>query len=126
MNKLKVLIPLSCSIFTLVIQTVGDYNVLYEESILKIDTLQHELASLKLLIYGSKNERFIPANGTHSQLSLDIQAEKVAQCSVVNIKKIEYTRNTIEVIKEHPGRTKLPEHLERREIIIEPQEKTEC
>jgi len=41
--------------------------------------------------------------------------------------KIEYTRNTTEIIptKDHPGRTKLPEHLERREIIIEPQEKTE-
>ena len=109
------------------IQTAVDYKVLYEESILKIDTLQHELANLKRLIYGSKNERFIPANGTPSQLSLDIQADAVAQCSVVNVKKIEYTRSTTEVtsIKEHPGRTKLPEHLERREIIIAPQEKTE-
>jgi transposase len=108
-----------------VIETAIDYKVLYEESILKIDTLQHELASLKRLIYGSKNERFIPSNGIPSQLSLDIQADAIAQCSIVNTKKIEYTRNTIEVIKEHPGRTKLPEHLERREIIIEPQQKAE-
>jgi transposase len=108
-----------------VIQSSVDYKVLYEESILKIDTLQHELANLKRLIFGSKNERFLPANGTPSQLSLAIQADVAAQCSVVNAKKIEYTRNTIEVIKEHPGRTKLPEHLERREILIEPQEKTE-
>lgn len=109
------------------IQTTVDYKVLYEESILKIDTLQHELANLKRLIYGSKNERFIPANGTPSQLSLDIQADAVAQCSVVNTKKIEYTRSTTEVtsIKEHPGRTKLPEHLERREVTIEPAEKPE-
>ena len=107
------------------IETAIDYKVLYEESILKIDTLQHELASLKRLIYGSKNERFIPSNGIPSQLSLDIQADAIAQCSIVNTKKIEYTRNTIEVIKEHPGRTKLPEHLERREIIIEPQQKAE-
>jgi transposase len=119
-----------------VIQTAIDYKVLYEQSIrlheqfakessLRIAALQHELDNLKRLIYGSKNERFIPANGTPSQLSLGIQADAVAQSSIVNAKKIEYVRNTTEVIKEHPGRTKLPEHLERREIIIEPEQKTE-
>jgi transposase len=119
-----------------VIQTAVDYKVLYEQSVqlhekyvhefdLKIAGLQHELNNLKRLIYGSKNERFIPANDTASQLSLNIEADAAGQCVVVNTKKIEYTRNTTEVIKEHPGRTKLPEHLERREIIIEPQEKTE-
>jgi transposase len=119
-----------------VIQTAIDYKVLYEdsvrlhedfvkESLVQISALRHELDNLKRLVYGSKNERFIPSNGTPSQLSLDIQADAVAQCSIVNTKKIEYTRNTTEVVKEHPGRTKLPEHLERREIIIEPQEKTE-
>ena len=118
------------------IETAVDYKVLYEQSIklheqfakdssLRITALQHELDNLKRLIYGSKNERFIPANGTPSQLSLAIEADAVAQSSIVNAARIEYTRNTIEVIKEHPGRTKLPEHLERREIIIEPQEKTE-
>jgi transposase len=119
-----------------VIETAVDYKVLYEQSIklheqfakessLRITALQHELDNLKRLIYGSKNERFIPANGTPSQLSLAIEADAVAQSSIVNAARIEYTRNTIEVIREHPGRTKLPEHLERREIIIEPQEKTE-
>ena len=107
------------------IETAIDYKTLYEETSLKLAALQHELANLKRLIFGSKNERFIPSNGTPSQLSLDIEADAIAQCSIVNTKKIEYTRNTIEVIKEHPGRTKLPEHLERREIIIEPEQKTE-
>src|SRR5690606_2851287 len=73
----------------------------------------------------SKNERFIPVNGSSSQLSLDIQSDIVAQCNVTKAQKIEYIRNTTEVTREHPGRTKLPEHLERREIIIEPLEKTE-
>jgi len=36
--------------------------------------------------------------------------------SVTKTQKIEYVRNTTVVISEHPGRTKLPEHLERREI----------
>ena len=107
------------------IQTAVDYKTLYQEASLKVAVLEHELANLKRLIFGSKNERFIPVNDTASQLSLNIEADAAGQCVVVNTKKIEYTRNTTEVIKEHPGRTKLPEYLERREIIIEPQEKTE-
>lgn len=118
------------------IETAIDYKTLYEESVeryekfvdqssLKIAAFQHELDNLKRLIYGSKNERFIPSNLSPSQLSLDIQADVVAECSVVKTQKIEYTRNTTEITKEHPGRTKLPEHLERREIIIEPAEVTE-
>ena len=94
------------------IQTAIDYKVLYEdsvrlhedfvkESLVQIAALRHELDNLKRLIYGSKNERFIPSNGTPSQLSLDIQADAVAQCSIVNTKKIEYTRNTTEVIKKN-------------------------
>jgi transposase len=108
-----------------VIETAIDYKTLYEESALEVTSLKHEIANLKRLIFGSKNERFLPANVTPSQLSLDMQAEEVAQCSVVKAQKIEYIRNTNQITKEHPGRTKLPEHLERREIIIEPAEVTE-
>ena len=118
------------------IETAIDYKTLYEETVqlhekyvkessLKIAAFQHELDNLKRLIFGSKNERFIPSGGTQSQLSLDMQADAVAQCSVVKAQKIEYVRNTTQITKEHPGRTKLPEHLERREIIIEPAAVTE-
>ena len=107
------------------IETAIDYKVLYEESALEIASLKHELANLKRLIFGSKNERFVPSNSSSSQLSLDIEAEEVAQCSLIKAQKIEYIRHTTEIKKEHPGRTPLPEHLERREIVIEPSEKTE-
>ena len=107
------------------IETAVDYKDLYEQSTVEIASLKQELNNLKRLIYGSKNERFIPVNGFSSQLSLDIQSDTVAQCNVTKAQKIEYIRNTTEVTREHPGRTKLPEHLERREIIIEPLEKTE-
>ena len=107
------------------IETAVDYKHLYEQSTVEIASLKQELNNLKRLIYGSKNERFIPVNGSSSQLSLDIQSDIVAQCNVTKAQKIEYIRNTTEVTREHPGRTKLPEHLERREIIIEPLEKTE-
>lgn len=102
------------------IGTAIDYKTLYEKLVQQNATLQHELDNLKRLIFGSKNERFIPSGSTPSQLSLDIQADAVAECSVVKAQKIEYTRNSTEITKEHPGRTKLPDHLERREIIIEP------
>ncbi len=110
------------------IETATDYKTLYEENLQlreQVATLTHQLKELQRLIYGSKNERFIPSNLSPSQLSLDIEADAVAECSVVKTQQITYTRNTTEVIREHPGRTKLPEHLERREIIIEPEQKTE-
>lgn len=112
------------------IETAIDYKVLYEQSALEIASLKHELANLKRLVFGSKNERFVPSNSSSLQLSLDIETEEVAQCSVIKAQKIEYIRHTTEsdsyrIKKEHPGRTPLPEHLERREIVIEPSEKTE-
>jgi transposase len=118
------------------VETAVDYKVLYEQSVelhaeytkkldLQIAALQQELANLKRLIFGSKNERFIPAENSPSQLSLNIQTDAVAECSVTKTQKIEYVRNTTVITKGHPGRTKLPEHLERREIIIEPAEVTE-
>jgi transposase len=106
-------------------QTAVDYKAKYEEALGQIACLQHRIDELKRLIFGSKNERFIPSpDSSPSQLTLDIQAETVASCTLTNTKKIEYIRTTKEVTekKEHPGRMKLPEHLERREKIIEPAE----
>ena len=118
------------------IETAIDYKTLYEETVglheqfvkessQKIAAFQHELDNLKRLIFGSKNERFIPVGSSPSQLSLDMPSDAVAECSVTKTQKIEYVRNTTQITKEHPGRTKLPEHLERREIIIEPAQVTE-
>ena len=121
------------------IETAIDYKDLYEQTLLlyhqsieahkntmlQITGLQHELDNLKRMIFGSKRESFIPQNIPSTQLKLGIEAEAIATCSVIKSQKIEYTRNRVEVKKEHPGRTKLPEHLERREIIIEPSQKTE-
>ena len=118
------------------IETATDYKSLYEESVQlheeyvkkfdqEIITLRYEIANLKRLIFGSKSESFIPQNVPSTQLSLDIQAESVATCSVIKAQKIEYTRQQVEIKKNHPGRTPLPEHLERREIIIEPAQKVE-
>ena len=107
------------------IETATDYKSLYEESTLEIVSLKHEIANLKRIIFGSKSESFIPQNTASAQLSLDMQAEAFATCSVIKAQKIEYTRQQVEIKKNHPGRTPLPEHLERREFIVEPVEKPE-
>jgi len=101
-----------------------DYKVLYEEALSEIALLKTELQQLRKLIFGSKHERFIPAANTPGQLALDMQAESIAQCNITDAKKISYTRLITQVTenRKHPGRTKLPDHLERRQQIIEPAE----
>ena len=113
-------------------QTVSDhtidYKTLLEEQVsfsqqqqFKIDTLTHELNNLKRLIYGSKHERFNSPVTRPNQLSLAIEAEQMAEVKVVSEQKIEYTRQKKEVTKKnHPGRYSLPDHLERRDIILDP------
>jgi transposase len=101
-------------------ETVIDYKQLYEETLVKQSALLHELEQLKKLIFGSKTEKFIPAGQNPSQLTLAIQAEQTAQQNITAIQKISYTRIKTEVKPNHPGRHKLPDHLERREQVIEP------
>jgi len=101
-----------------------DYRSLYEQSQLRIVDLEQQLAQLQKMIFGSRQERFIPSDINPSQLVLDIQAEAVAACSVVDAKKITYIKTNVALEHKplvHPGRMKLPEHLRREEIIIEPQ-----
>lgn len=89
---------------------------------LQIESLRGELNAMKKMIFGSRHERFIPEENT-SQSSLNIEAGAVASCSVVDAKKISYTRTATLVEQkplQHPGRMKLPEMLRREEIIIEP------
>jgi transposase len=107
--------------------TAIDYKTKYEESLTEIALLKHQLNELQRLVFGSKHERFIPSNNNPSQLTLGIQTETAVQCNITDAKKIEYTRATVTVTenkKEHPGRMKLPEHLERKEIVITPTEDT--
>jgi transposase len=100
-----------------------DYKSLYEQSQLKIVSLEQQLAQLQKMIFGSRHERFIAAESNPSQLTLNIQAESTAACSVTAAKKITYVRNSVSVDPkplQHPGRMKLPESLRREEIIIDP------
>lgn len=127
------LLPRTASHLHRYMQNAVDYKALCEQKDALIEQLQftvasmqHQLDNLKKLIYGSRHERFIPSNNNPSQLALAIQAEEVAQCNITSIKRIEYTKVKTEVTKtQHPGRHKLPEHLQRKEIIIAPTENIE-
>src|SRR6202000_1024383 len=57
-----------------------------------------------------------------SQLSMGLPAEQVVAISLINAKKIEYTR--VESVLTNPvttlqGRMKLPDHLERKETLVD-------
>ena len=106
-------------------QTVAtiDYKALYEAGELRNNALQlqvlqlkQQLSQLQKMIFGSKHERFIPSEANPAQLSLAIEAETVAACSITGTQKISYTRTDIAVEQkplQHPGRMKLPESLRR-------------
>lgn len=100
-----------------------DYKILYEQSQLRIIALEQQLQQLQKMIFGSRNERFVPAEQGHPQLSLDIPTEPVATVSVTGAQKISYVRHTLSTASkplQHPGRMKLPKSLRREQIIIEP------
>ena len=107
----------------------SDYKTLYEQSQLRVVALEQQLQQLQKMIFGSRHERFVPANSNDPQLSLDIQTDPVGNRTITNTQKISYTRNTVSADRsvQHPGRMKLPETLRREQIIIEPKEDiTDC
>jgi transposase len=116
-----------------------DYKTMFEEQLLQIADLNytiadltHQLAQLKKMIFGSRHERFVatddnPQDAVHKanpQLSLALDADTIAQCKITDATKVEYIRTKTEVIqnkpKAHPGRMKLPGHLRRETIILQP------
>lgn len=100
-----------------------DYKALYEQSQLQIAQLRHELGQLKKMIFGVRQERFMPDQSTDAaQLSMGLSAEPVAATSLIKTQKIEYKRTTSRIINPvitHQGRMKLPDHLERKEILVD-------
>ena len=103
--------------------TAIDYKELYEQTQLQVIALKHELEQLKRLIYGSKQERFVPA-ASPSQLSLDIQAATTPAQTPLPVQQITYTRTKIAnpTATIATGRMKLPEGLPRERVVIEPLE----
>lgn len=121
-----------------------DYQAIYEENLkLKADNKQQkeqiesqrfemenlklQLAQLRKMIYGSRQEKFVP-QGSPDQLILDLPSEYTPEPGATKVQKISYERTTTQPAPtngNHPGRYKLPEHLERKIILIEPGEVSE-
>ena len=74
-----------------------DYKELYEQSQLRITALEQQLQQLQKMIFGSRQERFVPTNPTDPQLLLDIPTETVAAVSVTSAQKISYIRQGVNI-----------------------------
>lgn len=91
-----------------------------------IAALSHQLEQMQKMIFGSRHERFVPAddNKTNYQLSLALDADTIAQCKITGATKVQYLRTKTELTQSkpriHPGRMKLPEQLRRDIIILQP------
>ncbi|MEJ7737201.1 MAG: hypothetical protein WKF97_07230 [Chitinophagaceae bacterium] len=77
-----------------------DYRKLYEKGQLKIAALNQELANLKKLIFGSRQERFIPepVAGQAVQGSLGLHADVVEACKITVDTKVTRQVSKAEVI----------------------------
>ncbi len=106
-------------------QTI-DYKQAYEALLIKYEAVMHEVAQLKKMVFGSQSERFVATddNKVDPQLSLALDADTIAQCKITEATKVSYVRTKTEVTpnapKAHPGRMKLPGHLRREVIILQP------
>ncbi|TKK70374.1 IS66 family transposase [Ilyomonas limi] len=112
-----------------------NYKALYEQQSaankelqLTIASLTHQLHQLQKMIFGSKTERFMLATAADTaasaQLSLALEADTITQCKIMDATKVSYIRTKTELTtntpKAHPGRMKLPEHLRREVILLQP------
>ena len=89
----------------------------------RIDSLQHQLEQLLRAFYGRRSERFTPEINPN-QIPLTLEVESAPE-EVAKKETITYERKKHSSSANHKGRLPLPEHLERKITIIEPEYKTE-
>lgn len=88
-----------------------------------IAMLTHQVAQFQKMLFGSRQERFV-GDTASPQLTLALEADTIAACKITDATKVSYIRTKTEVTptapKAHPGRMKLPEHLRREIIVLQP------
>ena len=91
-----------------------------DELVVELVKMHHELDQLKRLVFGSRQERFIPS-APPQQLGLGLATSATAPV-VQSLQAISYTRKAPEASSEKVsnGRMKLPASLPREEVVIEP------
>jgi transposase len=107
-----------------VINTVERYETsTKEELIFELIQVKEELDQLKRLVFGSRHERFIPSIQPE-QLALGFDLETKTPEEAV-LQNITYSRKKKNGQEKLPAvRMKLPDHLPREQVIIEPLEDT--
>ena len=86
----------------------------------KYEMLPFQLEQLKRLVYGTKSERFI---SEHSPEQLQLFSPPTEESGPTIPVAAHEKRRTL--TKKKPTRLPLPEHLERREVVIEPAQDTQ-
>jgi len=100
----------------------AEKQISYDELLAENIQLKQELADIKRLIFGQKRERFIPGqNNNQFSIGLGLEPSAIVE---ENSEQITYQRKKNKAKHTPHSRQELPSHLERREIIIEPQEDT--
>ena len=89
----------------------------------EVEDLKRQLADFKRLIFGKKNERFVPTDDAQASLFETSQVETAVEEE--DAVAITYERTKPSKDKQKPVRTELPAHLPREEQIIEPEDKPE-
>lgn len=93
-------------------------NKTREELALEIVRLRHQVSDLSRMLFGQSSERFEGGNQEGSNKRIEGGRGQKAHAKT---RKSEPAKP----VKVHPGRAPLPESLERREVIIEPEEHVE-
>lgn len=83
--------------------------------------LEEELAQLKRLVFGKKNERFLPSDTSQTHLDFGDETAE-AEVPAAPTEQISYTRQK-KSGKQKAVRLALPAHLPRQEEVLEPEEK---
>lgn len=87
----------------------------------KISLLLERIAWFERQKFGAKSERHPVENPNQLALDLNLEAGALPN-KEAQTEEITYTRKKAK--RNHPGRHPLPEHLPRKEVIIEPEENT--
>jgi len=86
------------------------------------EKLRLENANLKRLIFGAKQERFVPVTNAEQGALFTLPAPMAP--SPAKTEQIIYTRQKAQKAHKLPSRQPLPASLPRKEIVIEPEENT--
>ena len=87
---------------------------------IEVERLKFQVEEFKRMIFGTKSERFISNTPPPEQLNLFHTPEEQKNQPPPEEKTITVPEHKRSVKKKQPKRTVLPQHLERKETIIEP------